>query len=226
MTIYRFLADGSEVLAILVTIFGLIRFKRLSLEIRYIFYFVALGALTEVVTDLYKNYIDKVTLPIGHFYLPLSFLILLLFFNKVLDGYISKKIIWFLGISYLIFALLNPVFIQSLTVFPNLTGAIGSIILVIFAVLLFYRITYEATILKLYKEPLVWINTMVLIYYSGNFFFYILFNYSVGYSLEFARLTVLFNAMLNFFIYIIFGFVFLMIPEKLGGQKVFENNLN
>jgi len=215
MTVSRFLADGSEVLAIFATILGIFRFKRLSKEIRFIFYFVALGAATEVITDFYKNYIDRVTLPIGHFYLPFSFWVLLLFYQEVLEGYVSKKIIWLLGILYLVFAIINPVFIQSLNDFPNILGAGGAIILAIFAILLFSRITSEAKIQKLYKEPLVWINTAILIYYSGNFFFYILFNYSVGYSLQFARLTVSFNSVLNLLIYIVLGFVFVMIPEKI-----------
>lgn len=214
MKLYRILADGSEILAILVTFLGIFRFNRFSKEIRIIFYFVALGAVTEVITDLYKNYIDKVTLPIGHFYLPFSFLILLLFYNEVLKGYVSEKIVWLLGVLYLVFAIINPIFIQSLLDFPNLLGAAGAIILAIFAILLFSRITSEARIQKLYKEPLVWINTTVLIYYSGNFFFYILFNYSVGYSLEFAKLTVLLNAVLNLMIYLIFGIVFFMIPKS------------
>jgi len=154
-------------------------------------------------------------MPIGNVYIPLSVLVLSFFYIKVLRGYVNGKIIVVLVVLYELFCIINLLFIQNMYEFPNIAGALGALLILSFAVLLFSKIMVEANIEKLFNEPIVWINISVLIYYSAGFFHYALFNYSLQFSREFLYNTVKINAgaAIIFFVLLAIGF------WKAGRQK-------
>lgn len=214
MTLSKILINVSEGLTVSAFVIGLIRYKKLPKELVYIVCFVGLGAFTELFTILYKAFIAKNTGPIGHFYITFSILILSLFYHNVLKGFIKNWLILGLIIAFVLFAIINPVFIQSLWDFPNILGASGAILLVVFSILFFSRILTESIIQDLAKEPLVWINSAILFYYAGNFFFYILFNLTVEYSSQIAKQIGIFYKILNISFYLLMGIVFLRAKKK------------
>jgi len=214
MTIHRFLADLIEVLAILVTVLGIFTYRKFSKELLPIFYFVAYGAINELFTDFYKAYVDRVTMPIGHIYLSISIVILVIFYLKVLDGYVRKRYVLLLGSLYVLYAIINPLFIQKLIEFPNILGAGGALLVVVLSILLFAKIMTEAEITNLRSEPIVWINAAFLMYYTGNFFYYILFNISVDHNISFALHTTILYYFLNIILYLMLAYSFILIRKK------------
>ncbi|WP_303923568.1 hypothetical protein [Draconibacterium sediminis] len=74
----------------------------------------------------------------------------------------------------------------------------------------------EAKIMSLWDEPLIWINGALLIYYSGNLFFTVLFNLILEYSREFSKITVVsFSVILTlFYVLVTIGF------SKAGGKMI------
>ena len=190
-------------------IVGLIYYKRFSPELKTVFYFVVFGVLTECYTRFHLNFIMKNTMPIGHFYFPVAFLIMGLFYMQVLKDFIKPKYILIPIILFVTYCLINTLFIQSLFEYASLVGSIGAMILFLFSVAFFTKVMVEAKILKLSEEPLIWINTAVLIYYAANFFYHSLFNVRLNASLEIALLAVKIFAALNilFYLIIIIGFL-------------------
>jgi hypothetical protein len=190
-------------------IVGIIYFKRFSSELKTVFYFVAFGVMTETYTKFHQHFIMKNTMPIGHFYFPLAFLIMALFYMQVLKDFIKPKYILIPIILFETYCLINTLFIQSLFEYASLEASIGAMILFLFSVAFFTKVMVEAKILKLSEEPLIWINTAVLIYYAANFFYHSLFNVRLNASLEIALLSVKIFAGLNilFYLIIIIGFL-------------------
>ena len=190
-------------------IVGLIYYKRFSPELKTVFYFVVFGVLTESYTRFHLHFIMKNTMPIGHFYFPVAFLIMGLFYMQVLKDFIKPKYILIPIILFVTYCLINTLFIQSLFEYASLVGSIGAMILFLFSVAFFTKVMVEAKILKLSEEPLIWINTAVLIYYAANFFYHSLFNVRLNASLEIALLSVKIFTALNilFYLIIIIGFL-------------------
>ncbi len=184
-------------------IVGLIYFKYFPKEIKIVFFFVTFGVFTEIFTRIYKHFWMQNTGPIGHFYFPVAFFIMGIFFLAILKDFIKPVYILTLIILFEVFSLINVLFIQDLYEFPSITGSIGAMILFLFSVAFFTKVMTEAKILKLSKEPLIWINSAVLIYYTGNFIFYALLNYANNYSREFALLTVKFFSYINLLFYLL-----------------------
>jgi len=195
-------------------IVGCIQYKYFSKELKTIFYFVALGVLTETYTRFHQLYLMKITTPIGHFYYPVATLILGLFYLQVLRDFIRPIYILTILIAFETYSIFNTLFIQGLFEYASLVASIGALIVFLFSVAYFTKIMVEAKITKLSSEPLVWVNSAILIYFAGNFFYYTLFNLRLLASMEIALLAIKFFGVLNLILYLIIAISFLIVNNK------------
>ncbi len=189
---------------------GTFYFRRLNLSHKYLYGFVITGVCTEITSRILKMVLEiKNNMPLGHVYISVSFIFIALFYLHELKGFIKKKIIIWTIVIFELFSILNVIFFQSYYSYPSITGAASALFLVVFAILLFTRIMIEGKIKKLSQSSLIWINSAVLIYYSGNFFFYILYNYILSYSQEFIIRALNFFTLLYllFYVFIAIGFL-------------------
>lgn len=187
---------------------GLYRYPRLDKNLKIIYYFVVYGTLNEVVTRVAIYNGVKNTMPGIHLYLIVSFGILGIFYTNVLKGLFRRKITILIAVLFCLYSLSNSIFFQSITEYPTFPQAISKIILISFSVLFFYKIMTEANIERLGQEPLIYINIAVLIYYSGNLFFSLLFNLLLEYSKEFSKLTTYYYVAIVTLFYILIAIAF------------------
>jgi hypothetical protein len=152
----------------------------------------------------------KITSPIGHFYFPVAFLILTVFYYKLLNKFIKPIYFVIVIVAYELYCIINPIFIQSIYEFPSLIGAVGTLFIFIFSVAYFIKVMSEAKIEKLSREPLIWINTAVLVYYSFNFFYFSLYNLRLLASIEVAKMAAAFFGVFNLLFYSIITVGFLI----------------
>lgn len=190
---------------------GILHFKKMKKGVRYFFFFVVFGTFTEIITHIAIYYIDKInnSMPIGHFYIAGSILLVSLFYYYYLKGFVKKNILSGLIILFELFAIINIIFFQNIFSFPSLSGAVGALLLITFSILLFARIMAEGKIKRLIDEPIIWLNSAVLIYYTSNFFFYILYNINLSNSLEFSKLTIFIFRFFNTVFYVLVATGFL-----------------
>ena len=196
-------------------IIGSIQFRFFSKELKTVYYFVTFGLLTEIYSKIHLHYIMKNTTPIGHFYFPIAFLIAGLFYKQILSDFIKPKYILTIIIAFLIYCLINSLFIQNLFEYASLEGSIGSIIIFLFSILFFTKVMIEAKIVKLSKEPLIWINSSFLLYYTGNFFFYALYNLRANTSYQMALFAGQVFSVLNLIFYLLIAIGFLKVDKAL-----------
>jgi len=213
MSFQRFIFDSGKILIFIVLLLGIFRYRRFSKGIIYVFYYVLLGAISQIAIVIYSAYIGMNNMPIGHLYVSVSTLILCFFYLNVLEGYVHKSIIKAFIIGFIVFAFVNPFLIQSIYKYPNFVGAFGALILTIFSILMFSKIMTEAKIEKLGNDPLVWINTGILFFYAGSFFYNILYNVIVAYSIDFARQMSVLFAFFNIVLYGLIGIGFLKVRQ-------------
>jgi hypothetical protein len=183
---------------------GLVYYKKLTRSHKFLFWFIVVGTLTELTNRILKHFfVVENNMPLGHFYISLSFIFLALFYLYELENFVNKKIIIAVVILYELFCLNNVILFQSHLSYPSIPGAISALLLVTFSVLLFANIMREGKIQVLTDSSLIWINSAVLLYYAGNFFFYTLYNFILNYSREFLTRTVYFFLILNSIFYIL-----------------------
>jgi len=153
---------------------GIYSFKFLEKKFRLIVFYVAAGFGSELLNwILIKNGVRN-NMPGLHFYIMFEFLIWSVFYILILDGFIKKIFLVTGTVLFEVFCLVNMIFIQKLTEYP-VTRSVENLLLILLAVLFFTKVMTEAEIKKLVYSPLIWINTVVLIYFAGNFFYNVVF---------------------------------------------------
>lgn len=193
---------------------GIALYRNFPREIKTIFYFVALGVLTETFARLFMHFVMKNAMPIGHFYFPIAFLLAGWFYIQVLKGFIKPLYIVIIIAMFEVYSVINSVFIQSLFEYASLVGSIGSMLIFMFSIAFFIKVMIEAKILKLASEPLIWINTAFLTYYTFNFFYYSLYNLRIIASPEVTQIAIRFFSLMNLLFYLIICIAFLMYRKK------------
>lgn len=201
-------------------IIGIFYYKSFPKEVKTIFYFVAFGVFTQLYMKIHQHFIMQNTMIIGHFYFPIVFFILSIFYIQVLKGFVKPVYLYITIILFETYCVINSLFIQSLFEYPSIEAAIGATIIFLFSITWFTKIMIEARIEKLADEPLVWINSAILIYYTGNFFYFSLYNLIVNASLDVAILVAKLFTVLNLFFYLIIAIGFLKVKGAKSAKSI------
>jgi hypothetical protein len=167
---------------------GIYKYKELR-NLKFLFFFICGGVVTETGLKILKSIGYRNNLVLTHFYAIASFVLLAIFFQKVFSGYIKR--IWFKSLIFffLILCFVQLLFFQSINDFPSLQFSVLALVMVAFSILYFHKVMVEAKIVHLSKEPLIWINAAILVYYTGSLFYYILFNLFLDQLIDFFFTT-------------------------------------
>lgn len=205
------------VIIFLPLLIGIYSFRTFQKGTKYLFYFVVFGTFVEIITHAGLYWFDFIqnSLPVGHIYIPISFLLAGMFYLNELIGLVNKKVIIAIIILFELFALINALVLQGIYSFASYSGAIGALILIFFSILLYAKIMAEAKIKRLHDSPVIWLNSAILIYYTANFFFYILFNIILNNSVEFVKQTILIFKIFNTIFYLLIAIGFLKVRKQL-----------
>ncbi len=152
---------------------GLYRFRYLNTGLRWLLAFVIFGQLTEIAARMvvimgYQN------IPLMHLYVPVKFILFSMVYRYYLDGFVNRYVIMTVAVLFVLFSVVNSLFIQSIHEYNSYVRAIGAFILAVYALLWFMKTLKNLNIPRLRDEPFVWINTGAIFYFSGSFFVFIL----------------------------------------------------
>jgi len=190
-----------SIFTLLVTLIaGIYSFKFCDKKFRLIVLYAATGFCVEVTNWLLVKHGIRNYMAGLHFYIMFEFLIWSVFYIRILDGYIKKIFLVTGVVVFEVFCLVNMIFIQKLTEYP-VTRSVENLLLILLAVLFFAKVMTEAEIEKLVYSPLIWINSVVLLYFAGNFFYNVVFAQLLAKNAHMLRT-------LNIYIFAIFNTVY------------------
>lgn len=153
---------------------------------------------------------EKAQNVLNHVYQPVEFTLLTLIYKTILKNhFISrhwKKIVW----GFVVVSLSLSVFVEGLTAPNTLSFLMGSVLVIIYALLYVYELyAYPPQYDGLFSNPYFWINTGHLFFYCGTFFQMGLDAYLMGIDIEVAmQLRIIIKA-LNYTLYTLYltGFI-------------------
>lgn len=188
---------------------GLFKIKYFEKPLKIFFFFVSYGVVNECTVFALRHTIDvKNTMPATNFYLIVTFIIIGIFYSQVLAKIINRKlVVWFVSVLAFYF-LFHILFFHQVLKYPTVLRSVAVLIYIIFSIIYFYNVMVETKIRNLWNEPLIWINLGVLIYYSSNLFYSILFNIILEYSREFSKLTIIYFIIFNTLYYVLIAIGF------------------
>ncbi len=156
----------------------LFQFLRTSKPRQLVLRLIALLAGLGFLFDLIAYYLGSKgvnTYPIGNAFMLVQAILLLLVYKEALN--ISKAVTILLGSGYSIFYLINYFWIQDPFSINSYSIVVSSVLLTLASLLYFRSLLRRLPETFVHRIPMVWINIAVLIYYSGNLFLFMLYNY-------------------------------------------------
>lgn len=198
----------SHVPILITSCYALITFRKQQTILKVFSCFLFLSYLVQFASLLFWfNRMNN--MPLLHAYVGIGFLMLAVFYKKVLEGFINGAVIYSVAIAFFILSLLNTLFLQSVFAFNSYALTLESVLLIIFS-LTTYILLLDKTV-KEKRKSLVssinWINSGIFIYYVSNLLiFYFSGYFSRYFSLEFNRYTWVVH---SFFSVVMYTFFFI-----------------
>jgi hypothetical protein len=145
----------------------LLRHKRLP---KYCLWFIPIIALA-LITELLKAYFESISNVIQRVYQAIECLLLLLFYNSILENRGNKRAI---KISYVFFIIVTVFYYllykKSFNIIDYFDFIVEAFIIVILVVLFFFELLDYNKEINLLAHSAFWINAVNLIFYAGCFF--------------------------------------------------------
>lgn len=167
-------------------IVGLYNYRKLDKALKYLFYFVTCGTISQIVNYILVKAQFQNTLFLSYLYYPMAFLFLGFFYKELFKGFIRDRLINVLILMYFLYSLVNVLFMQGVSEYASWPGSVAKIVFLVASVVFFYKTMLEAKVNSLWNEPLIWINFAILLYYAGGLSFSLLLNIALDDSMEFA----------------------------------------
>ena len=213
MSLFRMIYILSPLITLLA---GIYSYRYLDKKLKLLLYYAVAGFCTEIFIWLLLKAGVKNNTPGLHFYIMFEVVIWALFYTECLKGFVHQRYIWAGLVLFDLYCIVNFVFIQDLKSYPY-TRTVEDLLLILLAVLLFLKIMVEAKIENLTQSPIIWINTAVLFYFAGNFFYNIVFVHMLVIDRAFLRSTAVYIfGFFNFLYYagIAAGFLLQRVSER------------
>ncbi len=160
------------IMPLLCSVFKLKSLNRVQIGLIYIL--IAVLLVESISSILWYKKLNN--LPLYHFYTIVEFLLIVNIYKKELSKKFTKKFFTLLSIGFVIFAIINTLFFQNLQTFnSNVTSLLG-LIVIFFSLSYFYALLKEVKYSSLETNPMFWINSGFLIYFSSNLILFFINN--------------------------------------------------
>lgn len=149
-------------------------YLRFSLELKVISWYIFVSVVVQFLSQ-YLSAQNINNLYLLHVFVPLSFIILSIFYQKIFAQFIHRNVLWSILGVFVIFSLINSIYWQDIKTFNSYALSLESVLLVIYSLSLFALFLNESVQKekKTLLASLLWINAGILVYYaSGLLIFY------------------------------------------------------
>ncbi len=148
------------------------------------------------------------------FYTVVEFSFLLWVFRTQLHQKKEQRILLFFFLGFLLFSLIYLVFVHDFSLHNNYHRIVESVFLLFLALWYYFRSIKSLKDRFLEYNPMFWIATGILIYFSGTVFIFLLSNYLRNYT-DTLRLNVwAIHALFNVILYTLYGIALWIDPKK------------
>lgn len=100
-----------------------------------------------------------------------------LYYYFLFEKLIFKRLVLGLFIVYVIFSVFDTIFYEQFSTYPSNIGFVYSLMVILYSLLFFFEIYEKGEVLYIERHPHFWINSALLIYYSGTLILGLFINY-------------------------------------------------
>ena len=136
--------------------------------------------LMTIVVEIFATWLyryGKSTTVLYNFFSSFEFLFYIYILREIIQSRTAKKVIFHAGWAYILFIVLNFLFIQKIVSFTSLTYALGCLLIGIICIYYFFELFQSKQSVNLVRHPSFWICSALLFYYCCSFPIFGLLNF-------------------------------------------------
>ncbi|MDY8135173.1 hypothetical protein [Aquimarina sp. 2201CG5-10] len=194
-------------------ILSIFRYKFLIDQQKKLLFLICITIIVEIVSWILW-YQKMNNLPLYHFYTIIEFLLIVNIYKTVLSKTFPKWFFNFLSIGFSVFAIVNILFLQNLNTFNSNATTLLSILVIFFSLSYFYTLLKEVRYSALETNPMFWINSGFLIYFSSNLILFFINNNLFKGSTEASYLVWGLHAIVNIVLTLFYTIALWVNPKK------------
>ncbi|MCF8450226.1 MAG: hypothetical protein K9G49_10190 [Taibaiella sp.] len=146
---------------------AIIKYKKLNKELKVICWYIFLAAFANLVCNsLGFNGINN--MPVMHIYTPIEFTLLITFYQLLLREEMSGRVLKMLIPAFLIFCIVNALFLQGIYTYNTNTKSIEALV-IISLTLAYFKKKLDKMQFDEGEKYLIYINSGLLLYFAGSF---------------------------------------------------------
>jgi hypothetical protein len=174
------LSNISVVASFFPLVVGLFCFKSIWKDLVYVFIYIVISVLVEIVTTIYVE-LNQNNFFIFHFFTVVEYTLLSLFYINFFKGYFKPFTFYVCMPLFYIVAFFDYM-INGIATIDDFSISVESMIFIGYSLFWFYFVLKNLLFENLLSSPAFWINTAILVYFAGNlllftFSEYLLSNY-------------------------------------------------
>lgn len=185
---------------LLPVVVALYQYKRLGEAMKTMAWYVFLGGAIQLYSSLLNDQKDN-NLWLLHLYTPLEFACIAWFFSTVLKGFFPKKVFLWLAIGFTLLSCLNSAFLQDTKTFNTYARSLEGLLVITMCLFWCYKTLLEMKIQRLEEDPVFWVNTGFLLYFSGNVLLFAFSNYILNINSDLNLYIWAFHALFSILLY-------------------------
>lgn len=179
---------------------AILRYKSLGSAMKTMAVYVFLSGCIQ----LYSSYLSahkQNNLWLLHIYTPLEFACIVWFYSKVLRRFISIPAFLGIGAVFALLSVLNSAFLQDMLTFNTYARSLEGVLVILLCLSWCYQTLLEMKIQRLEEDPVFWVNTGFLLYFSGNVLLFAFSNYIIGINRALNMYIWSFHALFSILLY-------------------------
>ena len=145
----------------------------------YLSFVFLVNTISVIMRDLHI-----VNLPLLHIYTILEFAFIATFFYFIYEGKMHKYLLFIIILMFTSVALTNAIVFRGWNHFNTIPRSIECLITIIFCIMCYYQILTKLKSASIFNDPVFWVNTGFLIYFSGALFLFMMSNYILPLNLK------------------------------------------
>jgi hypothetical protein len=168
------------------------KIKYANKSLKTIWYYLLMDGCSNIVASILADFHIN-NLPVLHIFTILELLILGYFYLSILKDKKARRVVKYVMVIFPLFCIINLIFFQSIYHFNTNARPVEALIIMACSLAYFAQINDEGTEWSI--NPLNWINTGILLYFSGALFIFSFSNLVVSHISKryFAINTLMWN---------------------------------
>jgi len=206
MSIWVVLTKVSQVSVLIPLITGIVFYKKLSKSFKFFVFYFSIAVIAECAASLSGLYLGN-NLFILHFFIPLEFAFFSCVFYLYFFSRRIKRLIFLVFILFVCLALIELI-ITGLWNHNSITRSFESVFLIWYSLIYFYQYFKSNNEIPVYIQPMFWFSSGVLIYFSIDFFSFMMINQLLKRNIEIAYLSKMIHVFINIIAYLFYTMSF------------------